>query len=119
MSVEVVYRVVKTNGELAGEYMDKKLADAHDQKLDCIYTLVELMLEKSDALNEAAAEKIAEHMVDNKTEIMSALKKVKDLPATGNETKDAQSTQSLAEGKAPIKDTNIEILDTEKKVAAG
>ena len=36
MTIEIVYRVRKPNGELAGEYMDKKQADAHDQKLDCI-----------------------------------------------------------------------------------
>ncbi len=115
MSVEVVYRVVKTNGELAGEYMDKKLADAHDQKLDCIYTLVELMLEKSDALNEAAAEKIAEHMVDNKAALMNALKKVKDAQSPSDSKK--QPVNSPLTPNGSDNESNVELLETNKKVA--
>ncbi len=77
MSIEVIYRVLKSNGELAGEYMDKKEADAHDQKLDCIYVIAELVQEAT-SLSDEAAEKVAEHLVQKRADVMSALKKVKD-----------------------------------------
>lgn len=118
MSVEIVYRVVKTNGELAGEYMDKKLADAHDQKLDCIYTLVELMLEKSSHLDEASAEKIAEHLVDNKAELMSALKKVKDVPAVDIDANKVKTTGTVIKGESS-NDDNVNALESNKRAIAG
>ena len=80
MAIEIVYRVIKRNGEQAGEYMDKKLADAHDQRLDCVYTIVDLISEEDTGLAEAAIEKIAERLIDNRQDLMAALKKVKDLP---------------------------------------
>lgn len=85
MAIEIVYRVIKRNGEQAGEYMDKKLADAHDQRLDCVYTIVDLINEVDTGLSEAAVEAIAEKMIDNRQDLMTALKKVKDLPASDTE----------------------------------
>ena len=81
MAIEIVYRVIKRNGEQAGEYMDKKLADAHDQRLDCVYTIVDLISEEETGLTEAAIEAIAERLIENRHDLMTALKKVKDLPA--------------------------------------
>ena len=81
MAIEIVYRVIKRNGEQAGEYMDKKLADAHDQRLDCVYTIVDLISEEETGLTESAIEAIAERLIENRHDLMTALKKVKDLPA--------------------------------------
>ncbi|BFM11952.1 hypothetical protein R50072_21050 [Simiduia litorea] len=80
MAIEIVYRVIKRNGEQAGEYMDKKLADAHDQRLDCVYTIVDLISAEETGLTEAAIEAIAERLIENRQDLMTALKKVKDLP---------------------------------------
>ena len=80
MAIEIVYRVIKRNGEQAGEYMDKKLADAHDQRLDCVYTIVDLISTEETGLTEAAIEAIAERLIENRQDLMTALKKVKDLP---------------------------------------
>lgn len=112
MSVEVIYRVLKTNGELAGEYMDKKQADAHDQKLDCIYTLVELVLEHAKDIEESVAEGIAEHLVDNKSVVLSALKKVKDTPAVKEDDNSASPIIS-------VDDSKLETIDSNKKAANG
>ena len=81
MAIEIVFRVIKRNGEQAGEYMDKKLADAHDQRLDCVYTIVDLISEEETGLTESAIEAIAERLIENRHDLMTALKKVKDLPA--------------------------------------
>jgi dsDNA-binding SOS-regulon protein len=81
MSIEVIYRVLKQNGELAGEYMDKKLADSHDQKLDSIYAIADLIKEQAKDLDFAVVEGIAEHLVDNRQAVVAALKKIKDSPA--------------------------------------
>jgi dsDNA-binding SOS-regulon protein len=81
MAIEIVYRVLKRNGEQAGEYMDKKLADAHDQRLDCVYTIVDLISEEDTGLSEANIEALAERLIDNRHDVIAALKKVKDLPA--------------------------------------
>ncbi|GAB1264873.1 YebG family protein [Aurantivibrio infirmus] len=104
MSIEVIYRVLKTNGELAGEYMDKKLADSHDQKLDCIYTITDLMLEASKALDADTAEGIAEHLVNNKQTMLDALKKVKEFtkPQTEMEFKESSNVETLDTGKLEI-----------------
>lgn len=80
MAIEIVYRVIKRNGEQAGEYMDKKLADAHDQRLDCVYTIVDLISDVETGLGEDKVEMIAEKLIDNRQDLMAALKKVKDLP---------------------------------------
>ena len=93
MAIEIVYRVLKRNGEQAGEYMDKKLADAHDQRLDCVYTIVDLISEQDTGLTEAAIENIAERLIDNRHDLMAALKKVKDLPQAEPES----NVTSLAE----------------------
>ena len=85
MSIEVVYRVIKRDGNQAGEYMDKKLADAHDQRLDCIYTIVDLIEEKESGLSSDKLEGIAEHLIENRQNLMGALKKVKDLPKPESE----------------------------------
>ncbi|NJO13558.1 MAG: YebG family protein, partial [Gammaproteobacteria bacterium] len=79
MTIEVIYRVLKSNGELAGEYMDRKLAEAHDQKLDCIYAIVDLIADHAKGLDTKVIEGIAEHLVNNRQAVMSALKKVKDV----------------------------------------
>jgi uncharacterized protein len=107
MSIEVIYRVLKANGELAGEYMDRKLADAHDQKLDCIYAIVDLITEHSKGLDAKVIEGIAEHLVNNKQVVMSALKKVKDVAAE--------------EVPAPARanDSNVESITSAKKAATG
>lgn len=93
MAIEIVYRVLKRNGEQAGEYMDKKLADAHDQRLDCVYTIVDLISEEDTGLTETAIEAIAERLIDNRQDLMAALKKVKDLPPAAPEN----NVTSLAE----------------------
>ncbi len=93
MAIEIVYRVLKRNGEQAGEYMDKKLADAHDQRLDCVYTIVDLISEEDTGLTETAIEAIAERLIDNRQDLMAALKKVKDLPPATPEN----NVTSLAE----------------------
>ena len=107
MSIEVIYRVMKTNGELAGEYMDKKLADAHDQKLDGIYAIVDLISEQTKDLDAEVMEGIAEHLVNNKQVVMGALKKVKDLPA----------------GETPRREhgheSNVEAITSVKKLGTG
>ncbi|UTA46502.1 YebG family protein [Simiduia sp. 21SJ11W-1] len=95
MAIEVVYRVLKRNGEQAGEYMDKKLADAHDQRLDCVYTIVDLISEEDTGLTEAAIEAIAERLIDNRQDLMAALKKVKDLPQSEPEAEN--NVASLAQ----------------------
>ncbi|WNO09205.1 YebG family protein [Teredinibacter sp. KSP-S5-2] len=92
MTIEVVYRVKKPNGELAGEYMDKKLADAHDQKLDCIYTIAELIQENCKELNEDLSEQVAECLVDNRDLLVSSLKKVKSIPGESTSSKEAESS---------------------------
>jgi len=107
MSIEVIYRVLKSNGELAGEYMDRKLAEAHDQKLDCIYAIVDLIAEQAKGLDTKVIEGIAEHLVNNKQTVMNALKKVKDVAA-----EEPQSPQRSS-------DSNVESIATAKKVAAG
>ena len=86
MPVEIIYRVIKRDGNQAGEYMDKKLADAHDQRLDCIYTIVDLIEEKESGLSPDSVEAIAEHLVDNRQDLLTALKKVKDMPKTMEDT---------------------------------
>ena len=73
MSIQTIYRVLKNNGDLAGEYMDKKLADLHDQKLDSISAIAELISEQAPNLDEAEVEAIAEHLVNNKANLMAAL----------------------------------------------
>jgi len=107
MSIEVIYRVLKANGELAGEYMDRKLADAHDQKLDCIYAIVDLIGEHAKGLDTKVIEGIAEHLVNNKQAIITALKKVKDVAAD--------------EPQSPprVSDSNVESIAAARKSAAG
>ncbi len=107
MSIEVIYRVLKSNGELAGEYMDRKLADAHDQKLDCIYTIVDLIAEQAKGLDAKVIEGIAEHLVNNKQAVISALKKVKDIAPD-----ETQSQQRVT-------DSNVESITSIKKLANG
>ncbi|WP_163934748.1 YebG family protein [Paraferrimonas sp. SM1919] len=82
MAVEVIYRVVKRNGDTAGEYMEKKLADAYDQRLDCMYSIVDLIAKADDSIAEDISEKIADVFIENRNELMAALKKVKDIPAS-------------------------------------
>ncbi|MBB3168674.1 YebG family protein [Simiduia aestuariiviva] len=94
MAIEIVYRVLKRNGEQAGEYMDKKLADAHDQRLDCVYTIVDLISEEDTGLTESAIEALAERLIDNRQDLMSALKKVKDLPQAEPESNVASLAQA-------------------------
>ena len=106
MTIEIVYRVKKSNGELAGEYMDKKEADAHDRKLDCIYTIVDLMVEGSSDLDLDLMEVIAEKLVERKQELINALKKVKDFPAK-HEARDLHNITP---------DSNVETLTPVKKV---
>jgi dsDNA-binding SOS-regulon protein len=107
MSIEVIYRVLKANGELAGEYMDRKLADAHDQKLDCIYAIVDLIAEQTKGLDTKVVEAIAEQLVNNKQAVISALKKVKDLAPD-----ETQSPQRAS-------DANVESITSAKKAANG
>ena|ERR1044071_3601334 len=107
MSIEVIYRVLKANGELAGEYMDRKLAEAHDQKLDCIYAIVELITEQAKGLDTKVIEGIAEHLVNNKQAVLTALKKVKDVAP--------EETQSAARSA----DSNVESITSAKKAASG
>jgi len=106
MSIEVIYRVLKNDGELAGEYMDKKLADSHDQKLDCIYTIADLILEQSTQLGAETAEAIAEYLANNKQTLLNALKKVKDMPKQEAENNQAEKS-------------NVESLSSAKKAATG
>ncbi len=106
MTIEIIYRVKKPNGELAGEYMDKKEADAHDRRLDCIYTIVDLMVEGSSDLDLDLMEVIAEKLVERKQELMTALKKVKDSPAKD----EARGLHNLDS------DSNVETLNPIKKV---
>lgn len=108
MSIEVIYRVLKADGELAGEYMDKKLADSHDQKLDCIYIIADLMLEQAKQLGAETAEAIAEHLVNNKQSVLNALKKVKDVPKQETENETSQ-----------VEKSNVEPLPSAKKTAIG
>lgn len=96
MAIEVVYRVLKRNGEQAGEYMDKKLADAHDQRLDCVYTIVDLISEEETGLTESAIESIAERLIDNRQDLMAALKKVKDMPKAEPESEGSQADTKVA-----------------------
>ncbi len=103
MTIEVVYRVKKPNGELAGEYMDKKQADAHDQKLDCIYTIVDLIQSECEQLDDAVSEQIAECMVENKQMLMGALKKVKDQPNSKPEPSMEESASIEGENVTPLK----------------
>lgn len=105
MTIQTIYRVLKNNGDLAGEYMDKKLADLHDQKLDSISAIAELISEQSPNLGEAEVEAIAEHLVNNKANLMAALKKIKDLPA---ETKTEEKAAS----------SNVEALEPRKAANA-
>src|SRR5687767_2010907 len=107
MSIEVIYRVLKSNGELAGEHMDRKLAEAHDQKLDCIYAIVDLIAEHSKGLDAKAIEGIAEHLVNNRQTVMNALKKVKDVAP-----EEPQSSQRAS-------DSNVESIASAKKLATG
>jgi len=107
MSIETIYRVRKHNGELAGEYMDKKEADAHDQKLDGIFAIAELISEQAQDLDEAKADAIAEHLVNNKPAVMAALKKIKDRPAK-------DKPQAKAE-----RDSNVEALEPKQAANAG
>jgi dsDNA-binding SOS-regulon protein len=107
MSIEVIYRVLKSNGELAGEYMDRKLAEAHDQKLDCINAIAELIAEQSKGLDAKVIEGIAEHLVNNKQVVMNALKKVKDVAS-----EEAQSPPRAI-------DSNVEPIAAARKLAAG
>jgi len=107
MSIEVIYRVLKSDGELAGEYMDRKLAEAHDQKLDCIYAIVELIAEQAKGLDAKIVERIAEHLVNNKQTVMNALKKVKDVAPD-----ELQSSQRGV-------DSNVESIASAKKLATG
>jgi uncharacterized protein len=106
MSIEVIYRVLKSNGELAGEYMDRKLAEAHDQKLDCIYAIVDLITEQAKGLDTKVIEGIAEHLVNNRQTVMSALKKVKETAP-----EEAPSPQRAS-------DSNVESITSAKKLAA-
>jgi dsDNA-binding SOS-regulon protein len=105
MSIEVIYRVLKSNGELAGEYMDRKLAEAHDQKLDCIYAIVDVIAEQAKGLDKKVIEGIAEHLVNNRQAVMIALKKVKDVAP--------EETQSLQRAV----DSNVESITSAKKLA--
>jgi len=113
MSITTVYRVLKTNGELAGEYVDKKLADAHDQKLDGIYAISELIEAKAPELSVQVVEAIAEHLVDNKSAVLAALKKIKDIA----------SEEKPATKSNPNNHSNIETLEPKqiepKQVANG
>lgn len=106
MAIEVVYRVKKPNGELAGEYMDKKQADAHDQKLDCIYTIVDLIQSECDQLEDSVSEQIAECMVDNRQLLMASLKKVKDAPAAKPGEEGGMDSSAEDEKVTPIKQVN-------------
>jgi dsDNA-binding SOS-regulon protein len=108
MSIEVIYRVLKSNGELAGEYMDRKQAEAHDQKLDCIYAIVDLIADHSKSLDAKVIEGIAEHLVNNKQAVMNALKKVKDVAP--DESQNAQRTSEPS---------NVESIASAKKLATG
>jgi dsDNA-binding SOS-regulon protein len=107
MSIEVIYRVLKANGELAGEYMDRKLAEAHDLKLDCISAIVDLIEEPAKGVDPKVIEAIAEHLVNHKQALVAALKKVKDVAA-----EDAPSPQRAA-------DSNVESITAAKKLANG
>lgn len=107
MSIEVIYRVLKSNGELAGEYMDRKLAEAHDQKLDCIYAIVDLISQQAKGLDAKIIEGIAEHLVNNKQAVVNALKKVKDVAA-----EEPSSPQRAS-------DSNVESIASAKKAATG
>jgi dsDNA-binding SOS-regulon protein len=107
MSIEVIYRVLKSNGELAGEYMDRKLAEAHDQKLDCIYAIVDLIADHAKGLDAKVIEGIAEHLVNNRQTVMNALKKVKDVAP--------EEPQAAPRAS----DSNVEPIASAKKVAAG
>lgn len=103
MSIETVYRVIKANGDLAGEYMDKKQADLHDQKLDCIYLIAELVGASPVSLDDAQAERVAEYLVDNKAQVLSALKKVKLDTVTHSEPHQQNRPTDIDDNVEPLK----------------
>ncbi|MDX1655635.1 MAG: YebG family protein [Candidatus Competibacteraceae bacterium] len=90
MSVEVIYRIIDRHGNIVEETVDKKTADLIDQRLDAIYEICDFLLDPRSPMrdlgSEQDAEKLAEHLVDNRDFLTAVLKKVKNIPTEQSTT---------------------------------
>ncbi|WP_415913020.1 YebG family protein [Neptuniibacter sp. QD37_11] len=80
MPIINVYRVVDRKGNLIGEYMDKKVADIVDKRMDAQYDLADKMQELGLELTEQQCEALGGWMVEAREDIKDVLKGLKDIP---------------------------------------
>ena len=80
MTIRTVHQVIGKNDQVIGEYMDLKLAKEMDNRTDVLYYLADLM--EAQGVDEKLAERVSEQMLvdDQRAELLSRLKSVKDLP---------------------------------------
>lgn len=90
MSIQLIYQVLNRQGKVFGEYQDKKVAAAVDHRLETIYDLSAKLIEAMPQATEAERDAVAEYLVDNREQVVSMLKSVKepadlekDKPAVG------------------------------------
>lgn len=71
MAVEILYRSTR---DLETTFLDRKLADAHDQMLELAEALTEVLLSHVPGLQEAQAEEASIFMAKNRAVFAAAFK---------------------------------------------
>ncbi|WP_422422253.1 YebG family protein [Pseudomonas sp. GZD-222] len=71
MAVEVLYRSTR---DLETTFLDKKLADAHDQMLELSEVLTQLLMKNVPGISENIAEEASIFMAKNRTIFAAAFK---------------------------------------------
>lgn len=78
MAIEVIYRVTDRKGKVVGEYMDSKLANIIDKRMDVMYEIADRLI--ATGLDESQADVTAEMILNSRNDFMDLLKSVKDIP---------------------------------------
>ncbi|PVZ16001.1 MULTISPECIES: YebG family protein [unclassified Pseudomonas] len=90
MAVETLYRSTR---DLETLFVDRKLADAHDQMLELAESLTGLLMSNVQGLSETLAEEVSIYLAKNRSVLASAFK---------------NNVGALAELSQPASDANAE-----------
>jgi len=102
MAIEVIYRVTDKHGKVVGEYMDSKLANIIDKRMDVMYEMSEKLIETG--LSEEQADQAAELILNERQMFMDLLKSVKDIPTPKVVAPKESAKESAKSGTAKAKE---------------
>lgn len=96
MAVEILYRSTR---DLETLFVDRKLADAHDQMLELAESLTGLLMNNVQGLSESLAEEVSIYLAKNRGVLASAFKN--NVGALAELSQPAAESEPQAEADQP------------------